>query len=137
MDEYALFRLLTGERTSHVVAGQIPSRVARALRAETCSVFLSAETVYKQESKHFNEKMALYMRAPNLFKSPYVLIQNCNRAIFIVHEKKGKIRSYKAVVKVTKNRQKLFLMSIHRVDRSDIRAAFRNSVRLTEFEKGA
>lgn len=133
MDDEELLRLLTGERNRPIRVGTVSSRVQTALNALTRVVYLSPETVRKQEFKRVAENQNLYFRIPKILESPYILVEPPNVAIFIMHERTDKIRSFKAVVKRTKKADELFLVSLHRVDRSDVRRVYRRAWRLDTF----
>jgi hypothetical protein len=92
--------------------------------------------VAKQESKHKHPDIELYRRAPVIIEHGFVRIEPPRHAIYILHEETEKRRSYKAVVKATRDGRELFLVSLHRVDRTDVRAVYRRTISLDDWEKG-
>ena len=136
MDEDELLKLLTGEHTAPIRVCRIQDRVARAIGANGTSVRLSLDTTNKQETKRSPADFPLYRRAPIIIARGFVLIEPPYHAIFIYHENTDKRRSFKAVVKVTQDGRELYLVSIHRIGRSAVRAVFRKAIRLTEWERG-
>lgn len=136
MEEDELFRLLKNEIKGPIYVCDIAYDVAEAIQAHTYSVLLSRTTVEKQEAKRRPGDIGLYLRAPEVIQRGFVLIEPPHHALFIYHERTDKLRSYKAVVKSADEGYELYLKSIHRVDRSSVRATFRKAIRLTEWKMG-
>ena len=135
MNENELLALLTGQLARAIYVCRVSSRVATAIGAQTTAVWLSPETTNKQEAKRSGDEHALYLKAPVVIEKGYVRIEPPYHAIFIYHERREKLRSFKAVVKATQDGQRLYLQSIHRVERSDVRAIYRKTEKLSEWEK--
>lgn len=135
MDAIELLRLVGGEIIGPIRVGRVSDRVASAIGATTTIVWLSSQTVHKQETKRTAGDISLYKRAPAILESPFILIEEPHHAIFLMHEKTDKVRSYKAVIKATENGSELYLVSVHRIDRNGVRNAFIRGTRLTQFEK--
>lgn len=137
MDESELISLLSDQRAAPVFVCRVDPRVASAINAHTRSVYLSRVTVQKQEAKHRMKSVNLYMMAPLIIERGWVRIEHPRHAIFIYHEKHGtKTRSYKAAVKATRDGGELYLASVHRVRRTDVRAVYTKTVSLLEHERG-
>ena len=136
MDENELLALLTGMRQAPISVCRIPHQIAAAIGALTTLVRLSPSTVRKQESKHRDSLSKLYLRAPIIITEGHVRISPPRHLVFIYHEEREKTRSFKAVVKSTTLGHELYLVSIHRVSRGDVRAAFRRTVDVEEWCKG-
>ena len=139
MDEAELLALLNGVRTTPILVCQLAPRLAKLLGAGTTRVLLSPETMAKEEAKHRAANHDLYMLAPLILSSPFVRVDEKNgRLIFIWHAPRdpdGKVRSYKGVIKATKEKHELYLMSVHRVDRTGVRSSYRRTISLDEWNK--
>ncbi len=135
MNEKELIALLAGTREAPIFVCRISPDMAAAIGAIATEVWLSRETVCKQESKHGGASKRLYLRAPHVIANGYVRVQPPHHLIFIHHEKAEKIRSFKAVVKATQAGNELFLASIHRVKKTDVRATYRKTTTLEKWKR--
>ena len=66
MNEQELLGLLTGTRTRPILVCRIAHKHAQFINSQTTAVWLSRETVEKQEVKHQANKHNLYMMAPTV-----------------------------------------------------------------------
>ena len=136
MDENEILALLTGRRKRPVFVCRLSRDLASIVGADDTAIWLTPATARKQESKHRDRNLALYLRAPEVISDGFVLVQPPYHLLFIFHERREKIRSFKAVVKATRDGASLFLVSVHRVDKTDVRAAYRRAIRLWDWKKG-
>jgi uncharacterized protein YcgL (UPF0745 family) len=138
MNENELLALLSGERLKPIYVCHAKMEVASLAEAKTGSVFLSRDTVIKQEAKHKRKRhdqgidLDTYVKAPEVIRSGFPRVMHKQfgkpQLVFVKHYKDAdKVRSYKAVVKATKQGHELFLVSIHRVDKSDVRNLYKKS----------
>lgn len=139
MDELELLALLTGVRKTPIFVCHVSTRLRLILRASTTHVLLSPETVRKQEAKHRGSSADLYRLAPTIIASEFVRFDAENRRVICIwHAPKnelGKVKSYKAVVKATRTGHELFLMSVHRVDKTSVRSVFKRTLSLDDWER--
>jgi len=139
MDESELLALLAGVRTTPIFVCHLATRLVRLLGASTTRVLLSPQTMAKEEAKHRAANHDLYKLAATILASPFVRIdEKTKRLIFVWHSPKdarGKVKSYKAVVKATANGRELYLMSVHRMDRTSVRSVFKRTKSLEEWVK--
>jgi len=135
VDENELLKLLTRERLNPIYVCRISDRVATAIGARTTSVWLSPDTTNKQETKRGAADFPLYRHAPIAITHGFTRIDPPYHAIFIYHEKTEKRRSFKAVVKATRDGRELYLVSIHRADKTTVRAVYRKTNSLSEWER--
>ncbi|HER26338.1 MAG TPA: hypothetical protein ENI69_04440 [Rhodospirillales bacterium] len=135
MNEQEILALLTGERNESVFVCRVSQDQASAIGAKTTEVWLSRATVIKQESKHYSTSKDLYFMVPRIIAKGFVRFQPPHHMIFILHEKTDKTRSFKAVVKATKTGHELYLVSIHRVARGDVRAVYRRTTSLEKWKR--
>lgn len=139
MDDEELFALLTGIRKRPVRVGRISQFHAGLIGSNSTVVLLSAETVKKQESKHKDPTLALYLLAPLALSSSFVRVEEPRKLIFLHHGPKdanGKRKSYRYVVKATRNGQELYLVSMHQLKAGDVRAMFRRTLSIEDWQKG-
>ena len=135
MNEQELIALLTGMRKDPIFVCRISQDMAAAIGVADTAVWLSRETVVKQESKHSEPSKRLYLRAPHIIANGFVRVQPPHHLIFIYHEKMEKLRSFQAVVKATQAGHELYLVSIHRVDRTGVRATHRKTTTLEKWKR--
>lgn len=131
MDENELLDLVSGKRTEPIFVCRMKQDVAETIGALTTSVWLSPDTRDKQSAKHNDHYLRLCTLAPTIISSKYVRILLPHQAHFIHHERRdGKIISYRAVVKSTKAGTEIYLISVHRMRRSDVRATYKKTISL-------
>lgn len=136
VNEVELMNLLAGTRRDPIFVGRVSARVAAAINAHTTAVWLSRDTVEKQESKHRADAQETYRMVPIVLASRFIRIESPCHAIFIHHYKDGAdTKSYKAVVKTTADGSEIYLVSIHRAGKGDVRAVYRKTVSLTSHER--
>ena len=54
--------------------------------------------------------------------------------VFIHHIKTDKIKSWRAMIKATEDGHELYLVSVHRQRKSDVRATFRRTMSIKDFK---
>jgi hypothetical protein len=76
--------------------------------------------------------------APIIIENGFIRVQPPNSLAFIYHtppDSRGRSLSYKAIVKATKDGRELFLTSTFRIDRTGVRATFKRTISLEEWNK--
>ena len=134
MTEEELLALLSGTRKTPVRVCRIPQALAGLIGALTTSVWLSHNTICKQESKHHSPSLKPYLLAPTIISKGYRRIQPPKHLVFIHHIRNGKIRSWRATVKATNDGRELYLVSVHRQRKSDVRATYKRTLSIKEFK---
>jgi hypothetical protein len=137
MDDEELLALLTGQKRGVIQVCSIRANLARLIGSTTTAVWLSDDTVRKQESKHHHPDLALYRLAPTIILNGYARIQPKYHLAFIWHHTTNKLRSYRAMVKATMDGREMYLVSIHRQNRGDVRATFAKTIDVRDYECGA
>ncbi|MFT9215756.1 MAG: hypothetical protein ABF513_05805, partial [Acetobacter malorum] len=108
-NEGALKKL--GTRTIDI--GVLPQELADALGAKTRKVLLSGATIRKQDQpdKHPELTADDYARIPDLLKNPLIVARSRDLHLMLIGIAG---RLYRAIVKVTADREEMFLQSFHR-----------------------
>ena len=128
MELSALFDLLQGVRHEPILVCRLPPDLAELIGAHDTAVWLSRDTVTKQEAKHPSPSLTNYMLASTVIRDGFVRVQPPHHLAFIYHVKDEKTRSWRAYVKATNDGRECYLVSIHRVTRTGVRATYRRTL---------
>jgi hypothetical protein len=115
MDEWLLFRIITGQAGEMIPVCRLSSPIQAALGAHTGAVWLSPETCRKTEVKHHHPQLELYRRAPAIIESGTAYRLDERRLLF-THEFSSEAgKYYRAVVKRTIDCREVYLVSVSRM----------------------
>lgn len=135
MNEWELLRLLQGVIAGPIRVCRLDDEHARLLGATTTLVWLSRDTVVKQESKHrmvppggIGISLDLYQLAPAMIGFGIPRFYEQKPVVqYLLEYKRGEF--YTCVVKATKSRAELYLVSIFKVgDERDVRRIMRRTI---------
>jgi hypothetical protein len=135
LDEDALLDLLCGHRTAPVVVGHLSVLQMRAIGSLTSVIWLSRETVHKQETKHRARDFDLYRLAPTIIQFGEARRTGPRHLAFLYSRIMEPKRPYRAFVKTTGDGREVFLDSIHRIGLGQVARALERSEALSWYMK--
>jgi hypothetical protein len=132
--EEALVALFGGiGKTARI--GRIDPALARAIGANATIVMVSSVCIQKTRGKHSEITFRDLMAVQNGFNTGRVHKQRDRHLIFYYPDPYTVDRTIKAVVKTTKTREELFLLSIHRLEPKRLRAGLKRDECLRDWRK--
>ena len=99
--------------------GVVDDRIKQALKAETIVCCLSDETLLKNQKHHPDLQLDDYLQINKVLQDYDILVQDTEKTVVSV--KKIADKSYWLAVKVTRNKNEIFVLSYHLVKERDIK----------------
>ena len=123
----AFAELVAGDTLGAAPVAWVDEAIAKALDATVRRVDLSSETMRKQVRTHPEMSLPEYRQLPDLFRTALVVgDEDVDRLqLFgLLRDGDGKLRLYRAVVKLTGSGEALFLTTFHRARARQLQVAF-------------
>lgn len=118
--------LVAGRTAGAVPVGWVDDVIANALDVTVRRVDLSSDTMAKQKNAHPELSLVEYQQLPELIRAGLVIADGSagNLQLFgLLRDDSGKLRLYRAVVKLTGSGEALFLTTFHRARARQLEAA--------------
>ena len=103
----------------YFAVGVVDDRIKQVLKAETVVCCLSDETLLKNQKHHPDLQLDDYLQINKVLQDYDILVQDTEKTVVSV--KKIANKSYWLAVKVTRNKNEIFVLTYHLVKERDIK----------------